>query len=274
MQLGKLLIITLIGCVSGYSQIYQPPPKSANLVKGIDFKKAVEIDKKYKSSFDECDKTKKCREDANRLKALFRFGDSAVFFDSKMSLDLDGSWVACNCGNSIGKSDQCSTSYFWKTFPNDYDKKHPEKFCKFYQNQDFVDSNKIPFIVIPGGFENHFKINDKPYNFIEETGANLGVVIYKDKLIPVMVADGGPSFRIGEGSAKLFKELGEDRCHKYDGEQCVSFEKGDYSIPDNVLFFVFPNSQISKETLNKDNAAELIKVEGLKKFEELKNSYK
>ncbi len=252
----------------GFSQVYKPPQKSESLLTKIKFNQATEVDKDYKKSFDECDKTGgKCNSDPNNLKALLRFGDRALFFDSKMALDLDGSWVGCNCGNSMGSVDQCSTSYFWKNFPNSYDITPKKERCKFYKNQDFVDSNKIPYIVIPKKFGDHFKANNKNVDFV----GDLGVVIYKDKIIPVFVADQGPEFKIGEGSAALFRAIGEERCKKFSESQCVSFKN--YGISKDVLFFVFPNSKISKQSLNKDNALQMIKNEALKKFEELKNSF-
>lgn len=275
MRLIKSAFVFCLCAAAVYSQTYSPADKeSAKQVAKIDFTKAVNIDAAYKASFDKCDQTtgkKGCFKDPNKLRKLARFGDRAIFFDSKMSLDLDGSYVACNCNKNIGRSDQCSTSYTWKAFPLEYDKKHPEKFCPFYKNDYFVDSNKIPFIVIPGRFGNHFQINNKPYG--NEFVGDLGIVIYKGKLVPVFVVDSGPYFRIGEGSAALFRELGADRCYKYDGKQCLSFEKGNYSIGSNVLFFIFPNSKIDKKILNKDNAVELINELAMKKFAELEKSF-
>jgi Fungal chitosanase of glycosyl hydrolase group 75 len=273
MKIVKLALIVLIGCVSGYSQNYKPPAQSSNLLTAIDFRKGKEIDKQYKKSFDDCDKVRGkngCKSDPNRLETLLRFGDKAIFWDSKMALDLDGSYVGCNCGNNQGKNDQCATSYFWKAFPSDYDTTPKKDRCKFYQNQDFVDSNKIPYIVIPNKFGNHFKINNKSYG--KEFVGDLGVVIYKGFSVPVIVADSGPYFRIGEGSAALFREIDEDRCLEYNGEQCNRFEQNK-GINNKVLFFIFPNSKIGKDELNKDNALELIKIEALKRFEEFKTLF-
>lgn len=273
-DLGKLLfLIGICFSVCSSAQIYKPPPQSAQLLEKVDFSKARQLDKNYKAEFDACDKPgKKCASDPNNLKALLRFGDDAVFFDSKMALDLDGSFVGCNCGNNMGLVDQCSTSYFWKNFPNDYSATPKKDRCKFYQDQFFVDSNKIPYIVIPGGFEAHFKLSEKPYKFIDNSkGTDLGVVIYKDKLIPVMVADSGPGFRIGEGSAALFRAIGEERCKTFQQEQCTKFK--DFGISKNVLFFVFPNSRISKDKLNKDNALGLINKEAMKRFNDFKIAY-
>lgn len=268
MKSGKLILLILMSCLASYAHDYKPPTKSANLLTAIDFQKGKEFDLPYKKSFDDCDKVGgKCNSDPNNLKTLLRFGDQAVYFDSKMALDLDGSFVGCNCGNNMGLVDQCSTSYFWESFPGDYDNTPKKDRCKFYRNQDFVDSNKIPFIVVPKKFGNHFKVNNKKVNFV----GDLGVVIYKDKMIPVIVADEGPAFRIGEGSAALFRAINEERCSRFDGEQCVSFRN--FGLDKDVLFFIFPNSKIGKDTLNKDNALDLIQTEALKKFEEVKNKF-
>lgn len=273
MKTGKFLIWIFIFWTAAYSQTYKPPTKSAQAVENLDFAKAKNIDNDYKKSFDNCDKPgKKCHDDPNNVKALLRFGDDAVFFDSKMSLDLDGSFVGCNCGNNMGSSDQCSTSYFWTIFPNDYDSTAKKDRCKFYEKQFFVDSNEIPYIVIPNKFQNHFKINKTPYNFVTATGADFGVVIYNGKIVPVMVADQGPSFRIGEGSAALLRAAGQERCVKFDGKQCVKYL--DRSADENALYFVFPNSSIGKNNFNNKNALELIKQEALKNFEALKTKYK
>lgn len=250
------------------SEIYKPPTSSKSIVDSIDFSKASPVDTEYKKTFDACDGLR-CHKDPNKLKALLRFGDIALFFESKMSLDLDGSWVACNCGNTAGTSDQCSTAYTWGRFPSEYDQKKPKEFCTFYQRQSFIDSNAIPYIVMPGGFGDHFAIGNKPANLVGE----LGVVIYGDKIVPVIVGDSGRSFQIGEGSAALFRVLGQDRCHTYKEGQCVSFEGGDHSVDGKVLYFIFPNSRISKEKLNKNNALELIRTEAMKKFDEFKNKF-
>lgn len=257
-----------------FGQAYKPSnPSTAAAVQNLNFEKARNIDSSYKSSFDKCDRSNSiCRDDPNNLKALLRFGDDAVFFDSKMSLDLDGSYVGCNCGNSMGKADQCSTSYFWTIFPNDYDSTLKKDRCKFYEKQFFVDSNKIPYIVIPNTFHKHFKINNNPYKFVSSTGADFGVVIYNGKIVPVMVADGGPENKIGEGSAALLRAIGQDRCTKFEGTQCVKYL--DHSADENALYFIFPNSRLSKYDFTNEKALELIKQEAIKKFEALITKYK
>ena len=74
-----------------------------------------------------------------------------------------------------------------------------------------------------------------------------------------------------EETAALFRAIGEECCKRFDGAQCLSYKNS--GIDDKVLFFIFPNSKIGKDKLNKDNALELIKTEALKKFEEVKTSF-
>jgi hypothetical protein len=106
--------------------------------------------------------------------------------------------------------------------------------------------------------------------FRDKTGINkgdLGIVVYKDKIVPVFVADGGPYNKLGEGSSALFKALGEDRCRLWRADgHCERYR--DFSIPGSVLFFLFPNSKL--DDINPENALDRIRSEALKRFEELK----
>ncbi len=236
------LVLVLFQSVAfAQSSIYTPPTKSVAVLKDIQFNQAVLLDEAYRREFELCDQDE-CKDDPNNVKALLKFPDGTIFFESKLSLDVDGSFKGCN---DPGLSDQCTTSYAWANLDGD---------------ERFVDSDKFPFIVIP--------ITDE--DFRDKTGVNigdLGVVVYRDKVVPVFVADGGPSFRLGEGSSALFKELGEDRCSKKDREgHCTNYRN--FSIEDKVLFFVFPKSQI--KDLNPSNALEKVKNEALKRFQKLK----
>jgi hypothetical protein len=139
--------------------------------------------------------TRKCSGDRNNAKALLKFPDGTIFWESKLSLDIDGSWLACK--GSGAPTSQCPTSFNWKT-----ETQEPNK---------FVDPDNFPYVVIPT--TNIGGVNDK--EFRNKTGINmgdLGIVIYKDKIVPVFVADGGPHNKLGEGSSLLHKLIGEDKC--------------------------------------------------------------
>jgi Fungal chitosanase of glycosyl hydrolase group 75 len=224
------------------SSVYTLPSESVSTLKGIQFDKAVPVDESYRQEFELCDRDR-CSGDPNNVKALLKFPDGTVFFESKLSLDIDGSWKACNDGGPTG---QCPTSYTWADSSN-------------------VDSDQFPFIVIPTT-DNDGKPN---YDFSKKTDVNigdLGVVVFRNKVVPVFIADGGPSFRLGEGSFALFKELGEDRCTSRNDGHCTKYQ--DFSIAEEVLFFVFPRSEVSG--LNPTNALATVKNEALKRFQKLK----
>jgi hypothetical protein len=67
--------------------------------------------------------------------------------------------------------------------------------------RSFLIAEYDPFIVIPVNF---IKDRDDPY------GPNVGdyaCIIHGKKAYPVIVGDGGPTFKVGEGSLRLAKEL-------------------------------------------------------------------
>jgi hypothetical protein len=254
-----ILFITSVGALM-LSPQYSPPASSAQVLAGIKFENTTPVDESYRAEFDRCDahdkfKTRrmtgfrKCSGDKNRVKALLKFPNGAIFFESKLSLDIDGSWKACN---SAGSTDQCPTWFKWR-------------------NQSGVaanvDADKYPYVAIPiaglGG------TNDP--EFRDKTGVNkgdLGVVVFKDKVVPVFIADGGPHNKLGEGSTALLKAIGEDRCREWRDEHCQRIR--DVSVAGGVLFFLFPNSAIPD--LTPENALQKVRDEALRRFEQLKTT--
>jgi len=244
----------LVSPTLGRHAPYQPPAASGAIVSRIKFTEATPLDQSYKAEFDRCDRSdmfegeempgmRRCSDDPNRVAALLRFPNGTIFFESKLALDIDGSRKACR---DPGRADQCGTWFKWK------DRRG------LAVN---VDADKYPFVVIPIA-----GLNDSDdHEFRRKTGirkGDLGVVIYRDRLVPVFVADGGPHNKLGEGSAALLKALGADRCRRWDGDHCQSYR--DYSIPGKVLYFLFPNSRLAN--LTPDNALERIHDEALKRF--------
>jgi hypothetical protein len=77
----------------------------------------------------------------------------------------------------------------------------------------------------------------------------MGVVIFKDKWSPVFIADGGPFMRLGEGSARLFENLGQTRCKKWDEQlqRCVGpgvpvYPYKNFGLGKDVVFILYPGS--------------------------------
>jgi hypothetical protein len=258
-----IAFLLLLGTNSIFGQTaYTPPALSADALRGIDFSKAKPVDEDYRQTYEKCDDTPVCEEDKNNLNALLKFPDGTVFYESKMSLDLDGSWLSCT--DKRGDADQCRTAYMWNDeYPSNEEYRAADDKGVFYKNQAYVDADKIPYMVIP---------LDRQFRAL--TGLRVGdlaMVVYRDKSVPVFVADIGPGEKgkIGEGSAALLRAVGVDRCVSRDeNNNCTEFR--DYSIPRGVMFFVFPHSAI--EGLKKENAAETIKAEATKRFEKLKAS--
>ena len=88
-----------------------------------------------------------------------------------------------------------------------------------------------PFIVIPISM-----LTDMGDNHAPKVG-DYAVVIYKEKLYPCIVGDGGPTFKVGEASLRMAKALNS--------------RAGIYSRPVSdlsVTYLVFPNSRESKKS--------------------------
>jgi hypothetical protein len=256
-----LAFLLLLGSSSIFGQtVYMPPVLSADAVRGIDFSKAKPVNEDYRQMYIKCDDTPVCEKDKNNLNALLKFPDGTIFYESKMSLDLDGSWLSCT--DKKGDADQCRTAYMWDDeYPSDAEYHSTDDKSVFYKNQAFVDADKIQYMVIP--LDRQFR---------QLTGArvgDLGVVVYRDKAVPVFIADIGPGERgkIGEGSAALLRAVGAERCVNRNAEgNCTEFR--DYSVSRGVMFFVFPHSAIAG--LKKETAVETIKTEAAKRFDKLK----
>jgi hypothetical protein len=279
---GIYLILMSSFLSPAFAQVsYTPPAQSASVLRDIPFNQAVPVDEAYRKEFENCDQKdtfrgfslpiiRRCKNDPNNVKALLKFSDGTIFIESKLSLDIDGSWLACK-GQGAPTS-QCPTSFSWPT-----ETQEPNK---------FVDPDNFAYIVNP--VSNFQKSNDPGGNqlFEKKTGVklgDLGVVVYKDKVVPVFVADSGPYNKLGEGSSLLHQLIGEDKCkpgkRRTDGKTrtdkrwtsdvyCTDYKN--VSVEDKVLFFIFPNSKIPN--LSPSNAVAKINAEALKRFEKLKNN--
>ncbi|MEH1925751.1 glycoside hydrolase family 75 protein [Nostoc sp.] len=174
-------------------------------------------------------------------------GESAIFYESGMSINADGAPNAyhpadtgidflANAGNPgnwwavvVNKNGnpfiQSSTDpypgYYISTtalFDSGFVKHDPRR---------YVDSTKIPYIVLPGNSE-----------FTKLTGVKLGdfAVVYNtsnEKLAFAIYADIGPKKQIGEGSIALSHALGNDPLIR------SRVRRG---IPKDIVYVVFPGS--------------------------------
>ena len=199
-----IVLASSLGSVT-IAQAYDPPPSSAAAVQEIDFDRATPLDEDYRFQFKRCDTEnvfrgvqmsgfRRCSGDKNNVEALLKFPNGAIFFEAKMSLDIDGSFKACS---DPGLADLCPT---WHTWPN------------LTGRASFIDLDKIPFIVIPIAGPDRWK-----REFRDKTGVKAGdfaVVVFNGHVVPAMVGDGGPFNKLGEASNAVFKAVGKDRCRE------------------------------------------------------------
>jgi len=133
-------------------------------------------------------------------KAIFKLADGALFYDSLLDLDTDGSSFATQ--DATGQSD-----------------------TSLHQpNGKPVDSNAVPFFVLPGGFEKQFGIRL----------GDVAAVIFKEKIEFAVFADHGPKRKLGEGSIALHRSLGH--------ETIRGGKLHDEAIDRDVITIVFPGS--------------------------------
>ncbi len=194
-----------------------------------------------------------CKKDPSRLTRLERLpaaGDApeAVLFEAKLASDADGSPKACK---KPGKTDQCTTSLMLKpteTWPCPAVlKKTNGTYCRP------VDASRIPYIAIPG-FGPH-GIDGKEFGKTTNIAlGDLGVVIANGKVVPVIVADYGPAYKIGEGSIALLSKLSASGKAK--------------TIGSGVKYIVFPGTSLGRDT-SADTLATDIEQKAMALYERL-----
>lgn len=146
-------------------------------------------------------------------KAVLKLPGGQLYIDADMDIDADGSPRARRIDPCCGQL-QTSLTYAGVT-----------------GQARFVNSEEVPYIVLPGGF-------------FAEFGIKLGdvaAVIFKDKVVFAIFADTGPRTKAGEGSIKLAQLLGHDPfITRRNGTRIIA-----RSIPRDVLYIVFPGSRNS-----------------------------
>lgn len=247
---------------------YDPPASSQPLLRAVDFSAAAPLDEDYRLQFAACDRGVAgvgakdsfrghslrlpgkpesqqyylCSRDPSNVEALLKLKDGGVFWHSKMALDVDGAWAAWN--GVPGATDLKETSYKWPGVADTASRAAQ------------IDPDRIPFVVMPtAGLARLTGAASGALGreFADKTGLRLGdmgVVVYRDRWTPVLIGDGGPFMRLGEGSSRVFEAIGESRCRRWsaDGLTCVGMGGGAYpyrnsGLGRNVLFIVYPNSR-------------------------------
>jgi hypothetical protein len=142
---------------------------------------------------------------------MCRLPGGQLYFDSKLSLDLDG-------------------SPFWR---QDRPDSQPQTSVKWEDGAD-VDSNAYNYFVLPGTFWEAQGIRQ----------GDIGVVIFGMRVAYASFVDVGPAKSLGEGSIALHRELGFETVHN--GRVNVR-----WGIDKGVVTIVFPRSGKSRPVRNK-----------------------
>jgi hypothetical protein len=262
-----VLALTLIASLAGGCRepVRDPPPavQGPSAAAGADVPAGAPFLADYAAEFAACDSAgtfngramtgaRSCRGDPNRLAGFERLPGGAIGFTSKLSLDMDGGWKACN---SPGLTDLCPTTYVYPELRG-----RPEAEQKARWREAFVTSDTVPYVVIPVA-SNHpdpGQRRQEGREFRDRTGivvGDVGVVILGERVIPVLVADGGPHNKIGEGSLALFDALGASRCRaRVAGAPEFCADVLNASLDGTVRTILFPGSAIAGLTPDTVNA--------------------
>lgn len=139
---------------------------------------------------------------------LLMLANGVLYIHSDLDTDADGSPRAVQ----IDPWGQLQTSY---AFP------------KLTGQEQYVDAEKVPFFVLPGGFYQEYGI----------ALGDLGVLIYKDKVVYGFFADVGPKKKIGEASVKAVELLGHNPWNKAHTTIVSGIDK-------DVVLLVFPGTAL------------------------------
>jgi hypothetical protein len=236
-RLACLLALLLAGCAA------DPAGLPARLPPGVQ-----PLDEGYRALFETCDRTDRfggiqlpirgtpgwdgCRGDPNRVTQLLRWPDGTIAWVSKLAVDVNGSHFACTTPRA---TDACPT---WLMLRDTAGRQVP------------VDSDAVPYVVIPmdaPGADPGRPGVAVAREFGALTGigrGDLGVVIHRGMVVPVLVGNGGPWNKLGEGSLALHRRLGRELCAARDAiGRCVRIARPLTGIPSGVITIVFPGSR-------------------------------
>lgn len=244
-----------------------PPPVAAMpapvpAATGLPVPRGMPIDEAYRQRFAQCDRSDRfnsvqfpikvngkirwygCMSDPSRFTRFEAFTangtkPAAVLWEAKLAHDLDGSPKACN---TPGRTDQCGTTLMLKPTAN-------QPCPAVITDQPYclpVNADKIPYIVMPASAPSGIDGGEFRQKSKLRVG-DIGMVIANGKRVPVLIADTGPAYKIGEGSTALLTALSTDG--------------SPHTIGSGVVFIAFPNTSPGKDT-DADTLAELVRTRG------------
>lgn len=268
---GIATIAALVGVAAAsgaMAQDYRPPAVSVALLAKVDLAHARPVDEAYRRLFTVCDglmpggkgkdtfrghrTPRRCSSDPSTVKALLKLPDGGVLWESKVALDVDGSYAATSGIRWLdakrrvrNTTDQCGTALQWR--------KVRVSDCKDAEAQ--VDPDLFPYVAVPGaatGFLPKAERVAAQRAFGKTIGISLrdmGVIVYRDRWTPVFVADVGPVFRLGEASSGAFAALGQSRCRvalaadrRCRGDASRRYPYVDAGLPAGAIFILYPGS--------------------------------
>lgn len=175
-----------------------------------------------------------CKSDPSRFSRFDRIAAAsgrpeAIVVEAKLAWDDDGSPSACSLAH--GLTSQCPTSLMLDA-PNPSGCVVPSKTGKECIP---LNADLVPYVVIPAAAPKGIEAGA----FERLSGIKLGdygVVIVNGKVVPVIVGDEGPAYKIGEGSSALLRKLSNDG------------KKRTYAS--EVTFVLFPGTADERRTLS------------------------
>lgn len=278
-----LLLLLMTACavasdrVTTGGQEVAPPVVVTAVARSLpNFATATPVDDALRAQYERCDREDRfddlafpiknpngstrwfgCRSDPSRLERFVMLpakdgARQSVVWTSKLALDLDGSWIACN---RAGITDQCGTTLMLPAtatkpcvIPNE-----PTSRCVP------VDADRVPYVVMPRSGPP----GSRSSVFQDRTGIGVGdfgvVIVDGRPPVPVIVADTGPFYKVGEGSLALHRALGHDVCtaHNSTGECSATSQSG---IGRGVTTIIFPGTR--RQGLTPDNIGDIVATTG------------
>lgn len=235
------------------------------------------VSESYRAKFDTCDRSNRfgsvsfpirnkagqirwygCSTDPSRFSrfvAVPPAGNAprAIIFSAKLAHDRDGSPSACS--GSRGVTDQCAT-----TLMLDPTARHPCVIPRGGRSACVpVNADEVPYVVIPMAAPPGIDARE----FRTLTGVDVGdygVVVANGRTVPVIVADGGPAYKIGEGSTALLRALdpaGRAR-----------------TIASGVTYILFPGSRDPRSALSPDTIADTVRTKGEDLFSRFSSAHR
>lgn len=211
------------------------------------------IDEAYRSAFNHCDRTNRfggralerrggCLTRPNRFEAFLRLPGGAVFMEAHLNLDLAGSAVSCRPPAPGLDPDisRCATFLDYESAPTSAYAALGQRWREL-----FVNGDRTPFVTIPFPPEADAAA---PRAFLEKTGlrfGDVGVVFYRDRFAPAIIANAGPAHQALAGSLALFDRLGVPRCRARASDRDPAPDCADakaYGLGATVVAILFPGS--------------------------------